>query len=79
MILKILKILIINIMAMNNCRETPVRLGKNQQKKKFTLTQQDIEIICIILFGIIVLTCIFLILFTTSCTDSGLIYNGELA
>ena len=80
-LITLIRILITNtILLFNNTKQhksTPARLGK-QQSQKFILTQQDLEVICIILFGIMILTCIFLILFS-SCTDSGIIYNGELA
>lgn len=69
MILTILKILLTTIITPRHQSE-PVRLHKQQKP------QVKVELIAIALFTTIVMVCLLLI-FVTSCTESGLVYNNH--
>ena len=78
MILTILQCLLVNIINLDNNRKKPVvRLQKKQEDFQINMTTDEIEMVVITIFGILLLLGAFL--FLTSCTESGLIYNGELA
>ena len=81
MILNILRAIIISLISLVNVTNmehtsktsAPVRLERKPQDNSLRLTNDEIEIIVMLLFVMIMITCIFFLI--TSCTDSGLVYN----